>query len=337
MPCGPRTGEHTLFDRLRRREFITLLGGAVAWPFAVRAQQPAKNVRIGVLGTSPLPPLQRFFPKLQEYGYVEGRNLRVEARFAEGRDDRYPALAAELVALLVDIIVTWGTPAALAAKQATRTIPIVMGSIADPVSVGVVSNLARPEGNITGFSSQNVDLEVKRLELLKDLLPQLVRVGILGNTANPFLEVALKKLRTAAEQLSVAIELVEVQNSDQIEGALHRLDRARPDAVLVPSDNLLLTKRSEIAAALARSKLPAVYAIREFAAAGGLIVLGANLGVLFEGAAGYVDRILKGAKPADLPVQLATTFELIINRKAATAIGLTIPPSLIARADEVIE
>jgi putative tryptophan/tyrosine transport system substrate-binding protein len=233
--------------------------------------------------------------------------------------------------------VTWGTPAALAAKQATRTIPIVMGSTADPVSVGVVSNLARPEGNITGFSSQNVDLEVKRLELLKDLLPQLVRVGILGNTANPFLEVALKKLRTAAEQLSVAIELVEVQNSDQIEGALHRLDRARPDAVLVPSDNLLLTKRSEIAAALARSKLPAVYAIREFAAAGGLIVLGANLGVLFEGAAGYVDRILKGAKPADLPVQLATTFELIINRKAATAIGLTIPPSLIARADEVIE
>jgi putative ABC transport system substrate-binding protein len=198
-----------------------------------------------------------------------------------------------------------------------------MGSIADPVSVGVVSNLARPEGNITGFSSQNVDLEVKRLELLKDLVPQLVRVGILGNTANPFLEVALKKLRTAAEQLSVAIELVEVQNSDH--------------AVLVPSDNLLLTKRSEIAAALARSKLPAVYAIREFAAAGGLIVLGANLGVLFEGAAGYVDRILKGAKPADLPVQLATTFELIINLKAAAAIGLTIPPSLIARADEVIE
>ena len=326
------------FNHLRRREFMTLLGGgAAAWSLAARAQQAAKNVRIGVLGTSPLPPLQRFFPKLQEYGYVEGRNLRVEARFAEGRDDRYPALAAELVALPVDIIVTWGTPAALAAKQATRTIPIVMGSIADPVSVGVVSNLARPEGNITGFSSQNVDLEVKRLELLKDLLPQLVRVGILGNTANPFLEVALKKLRTAAEQLSVAIELVEVQNSDQIEGALHRLDRARPDAVLVPSDNLLLTKRSEIAAALARSKLPAVYAIREFATAGGLIVHGANLGVLFEHAAGYVDRILKGTRPADLPVQLATEFELIINLKAAAALGLTLPPTLLARANEVIE
>jgi putative ABC transport system substrate-binding protein len=178
---------------------------------------------------------------------------------------------------------------------------------------------------------------VKRLELLKDLLPQLARVGILGNAANPFLEVALKKLHTTAEHLSVAIELVEVYNSDQVEGALHRLDRARPDAVLVPSDNLLLTKRSEIAAALARSKLPAVYAIREFAVAGGLMVHGANLGVLFERAAGYVDRILKGAKPADLPVQLATEFELIINLKAAAAIGLTIPPSLIARADEVIE
>ena len=258
-------------------------------------------------------------------------------RFAEGRDDRYPALAAELVALPVDVIVTWGTPAALAAKQATTTIPIVMGSIADPVSVGVVSNLARPEGNITGFSSQNVDLEVKRLELLKELLPQLARVGILGNAANPFLDVVLKKLRPTADQMRIALELVEVYNSDQIEGALVRLDQARPDAVLVPSDNLLLTKRREIAAALARSKLPAAYAIREFATAGGLIVHGANLGVLFEHAAGYVDRILKGTRPAALPVQLATEFELIINLKAAAALGLTIPPTLLGRADEVIE
>ena len=170
---------------MRRREFITLLGGAAAWPLAARAQQPEKNVRVGVLGTLPLPPVQRFFRKLQEYGYIEGRNLRLEARFAEGRDDRYPALAAELVALPVDIIVTWGAPAALAAKQATTTIPIVM-VIADPVSVGIISNLARPEGNITGFASQNVDLEVKRLELLKDLLPHLARVGVLGNAANHF-------------------------------------------------------------------------------------------------------------------------------------------------------
>jgi ABC-type uncharacterized transport system substrate-binding protein len=324
--------------RIGRRDFITLLGGAAAaWPLTARAQQSEKNVRIGVLATLPLPPVQRFFRKLQEHGYVEGRNLRLEARYAEGRDDRYPALAAELIALPVDIIVTWGTPAALAAKQATTTIPIIMGAIADPVSLGIVSNLARPEGNITGFASQNVDLEVKRLELLKELLPQLARVGILGNAANPFLDVVLKNLRPTAEQLRVGLELVEIHNSDQIEAALVRLDRAHPDAVLVPADNLMLTKRSEIAAALARSKLPAIYAIREFAAAGGLIVHGANLGVLFERAAGYVDRILKGARPADLPVQLATEFELIVNLKAAAAIGVTIPPTLLARADEVIE
>jgi putative tryptophan/tyrosine transport system substrate-binding protein len=322
---------------MRRRAFITLFGGAAAWPLAARAQQAEKNVRIGVLATLPLPPVQRFFRKLQEHGYVEGRNLRLEARYAEGRDDSYPTLAAELIALPVDIIVTWRTPAALAAKQATTTIPIVMGAIADPVSLGIVSNLARPEGNITGFASQNVDLEVKRLELLKELLPQLARVGILGNAANPFLDVVLKNLRPTAEQLRVGLELVEIHNSDQIEAALVRLDRTHPDAVLVPADNLMLTKRSEIAAALARSKLPAIYAIREFAAAGGLIVHGANLGVLFERAAGYVDRILKGARPADLPVQLATEFELIVNLKAAAAIGVTIPPTLLARADEVIE
>jgi len=183
----------------------------------------------------------------------------------------------------------------------------------------------------------NTDLEVKRLELLKDLLRQLARIGVLGNTANPFLEVALKNLRPATKQLGVTIELVEVHNSDQIEGALIRLQRARPDAVLIPADNLLLTKRNEIAAALNKSKLPAVYAIREFAAAGGLIVHGANMGVLFERAASYVDRILKGARPADLPVQLATEFELIVNLKAAAAIGLNIPLTFIARADEVIE
>ena len=212
-----------------------------------------------------------------------------------------------------------------------------MAAIADPVSVGIVSNLARPEGNITGFATQNVDLEAKRLEVLKDLLPQLARVGIMGNTANQFLEVALNKLRATAERLRVALELFEVHNSDEVENALLRLDQARPDAVLVPADTLLLTKRSEITAALAKSKLPAIYAFREFAEAGGLVVHGANVSVLFERAAGYVDRILKGAKPADLPIQLATEFELIINLKTAKALGLTVPPQLLDRADEVIE
>jgi putative ABC transport system substrate-binding protein len=324
---------------MKRRQFITLLGGAAAaWPLAARAQQPSPKIaRLGVLASLPLPALQRLSRKLREYGYVEGQNLRIESHFAEGRDDRYPALAAELVASQVDLIVTWGAPAALAAKQATRTIPIVMGAIGDPVSVGVVSNLARPEGNITGFAAQNLDLEIKRLELLKDLLPQLSRVGILGNTANPFLDVLLKKLRPAADHLRVALELFEVRNSDEIEGILLRLDQARPDGVLVSPDLLLLTKRSEITASLAKSNLPAIYPFRDYAAMGGLIVHGANLGVLFERAAGYVDRILKGAKPSDLPVQLATEFELIINLRTAAALGLTVPPTLIARADEVIE
>jgi putative tryptophan/tyrosine transport system substrate-binding protein len=323
---------------MTRREFITLLGGAAAaWPVAARAQQPARPARIGLMASQPLPPQQRFSSRLQEQGYVEGRNVRLEWRFAEGQDDRFSAFAAELVALPVDLIVTWGTPAALAAKQATRTIPIVMGASGDPVSVGIVSNLARPEGNITGFAAQNVELEAKRLELLKDLLPRLSRVAILANTANPFLDALMKRLRSAAEQLQVTLELFDARNKDEIEGALLRLAQARPDAVLVSPDLVLVTKRNEIAATLAKSKLPAVYPFREYAAAGGLIVHGANLGILSERAAAYVDRILKGARPADLPVQLATEFELIINLKAAAAIGLTIPPTFIARADEVIE
>jgi putative tryptophan/tyrosine transport system substrate-binding protein len=323
---------------MKRREFIAVLGGAAAaWPLAPRAQQRTKIVRIGVLASSAFPPIQRFSRKLREHGYIEGQNLRFESRFAEGRDDRYPALAAELTALPVDVIVTWGTPAAIAAKQATSTIPIVMGAIGDPVDVGVVSNLARPGGNITGFANLAAPLEAKRLELLKELLPQLARVGILGNAANPYSKAALENVHRTAEQLRIALELVEVRHSDQIEDALLRLDQARPDAVLVFADTLLLTKRDDIVAALARSKLPAIYPYREYAIAGGLIAHGANFGVLFERAAGYVDRILKGAKPADLPIQLATEFELIINLKTAAAIGLNMPPTLVARADEVIQ
>ena len=259
------------------------------------------------------------------------------SRFVEDRDDLYPAMAAELATLPVDLIVTWGTPAALAAKQATTTLPVVMGAIGDPVSVGIVSNLARPDGNITGFASQNVDLDGKRLELLKDLLPHLSRIGMLANAMNPMLDVSLQKLRPAAERLGVTVDVFDIHSSGGIEAALSRLNQALPGGVLVAPDPLLLSQRREIAAALAKSKLPAVYPFREYTEVGGLIIHGANLGVLFERAAGYADRILKGAKPADLPVQLATEFELIINLKTASLIGLTIPPTLIARADEVIE
>src|SRR5262245_11261259 len=304
---------------MRRRAFITLLGGAaaVAWPQVSRGQQSERVRTIGILASQPLPPIQRFVRKLRDYGYVEGQNVRFVSLFAEGREERYGAMAAELVALPVDLIVTWGTPAALAAKRATTIIPVVMGAIGDPVGVGVVSSLARPEGNITGFAAQNVDLEGKRVELLKDFLPHLSRVGMLVNGANPLIGVSLRRVRPAAEQLRVAVDIFDINGSGGFEAALLGLDRTRPDGVVIAADLLLLTHRREIAAAFAKSKLPAVYPFREYNEVGGLIIHGANLGVLFERAAGYVDRILKGAKPADLPVQLAT--------------------DLIARADEVIE
>jgi putative ABC transport system substrate-binding protein len=324
---------------MRRRDFlIGIAGSTAALPFAARAQQP-KMWRIGVLAISALPPIQRFSRKLQDYGYIDGRNVHFENRFAGSNDDRYPGLAAELAALPVDVIVTLGTPAARAAKQATSTIPIVMGAIGDPVGVGIVSNLARPGGNITGFAAQNIELESKRLEILKELLPHLSRVGMLANANNPLLEASLKNLRPTVETLRLTIELFEVRDAAEIEGALLRLHQARLDGVLIAADTVLLTKRRQIAGALATSKLAAVYPFREYADAdvGGLIVHGANLGVLFERAAGYVDRILKGDKPGDLPVQLATEFELIINLKTARVLGLNVPTSILLRADEVIE
>jgi putative ABC transport system substrate-binding protein len=326
---------------ISRREIIGVLGSAaLAWPLAARAQQPqhtTKLVRIGVLASFALPPLQKFSQKLKELGYVEGETLRFEYRFAEGHDDRYSILAAELVALPVDLILTSGTPAALAAKTATSTIPIVMGSVGDAVNTGIVSSLARPGGNITGFSALNVELEGKRLELLKELIPHLSRVGMLANAANPLLDVSLKNLRPAAATLGLSLDIFEIRNINEIDGALLKLVQARPEAVVIAADSVLLNSRREIVEALAKSNLPAIYPFREYSAIGGLLVHGANLSVLFERAAAYVDRILKGAKPGDLPIQEATEFDLIVNLKTAKALGLTIPPSLLARADEVIE
>jgi putative ABC transport system substrate-binding protein len=304
---------------VRRREVITLLGGAAAlWPLAARTQQPAKLTRVGVLASQLLPPIQRFANRLQQLGYIDGQNLHIEYRFAEGHDDRYPAMAAELVALPVDLIVTSGTPAALAAKRATSTIPIVMGTIGEAVSTGVVSNLARPGGNITGFAALNLELEGKRLELLKELLPHVSDVGMLVNSTNPLLDVSLVSLRSAAKALGLTLDLFDIRNQDEIE-------------------NVLLSNRQEIAAGLAKARLPAIYPFREYAEIGGLLVYGADLGVLFERAAGYVDKIVKGAKPGDLPVQQATEFELIVNLKAAAGLGIKVPPSLLGRADAVIE
>jgi putative ABC transport system substrate-binding protein len=212
-----------------------------------------------------------------------------------------------------------------------------MGSIVEAISTGIVSSLARPGGNITGFSALNLELEGKRLELLKVLMPQLSRVGMRANAANPLLDVSLKSLRSAADVLGVSLDIFEIRRTDEIDGALLKLVQARPEAVVVAADALLLYSRREIVEALAKGNLPAIYPFREYSAVGGLLVHGANLSVLFERAAAYVDRILKGAKPGDLPVQQATEFEIIINLKAASALGLKIPPTLLSRADEVIE
>jgi putative tryptophan/tyrosine transport system substrate-binding protein len=323
---------------MKRREFITLLSAAAAaWPVAAHAQQPGRASRIGLMANLPLRPIERFRKALEEMGYVEGSNLVIEYRFAEGRDERYPGFASELVALPVDVIITWGTPAAFAARQATTQIPIVMGAIGDAVNTGLVSNLARPGGNITGFIALNVDLEEKRLELLKEVIPHLSRVAVLGNSLNPLNRVNLDTARRAAQKLSVVVEAFEVQNSLGVEIALRAITQANPDAVLLASDTSLLSERKQIVGAMATSRIPAIYPFREYADVGGFIIYGANLSILFERAASYVDKILKGEKPGNLPVQQATAFEILINLKAATGLGLALPASVLVRADEVIE
>ena len=323
---------------MRRREFITLIGGAaVAWPLAARAQQSPAPRRIGLMANLPLPPIQRFRQRLQQLGYVEGKNLIIEYRYGEGRDDRFTSFAAELVAMPVEVIVVWGTPAAFAAKRATTSLPILIGAAGDVVNTGLISNIARPEANLTGFIALNVELEEKRVELLKEVIPRLSRVAVLVNPANQLNRVNLDTAQRAAQRLGVTIEVVEVKSSKDVESALVQIKGLRPDAVLLASDILLLGERKQIAEAMATNGIPAIYPFREYADAGGLFIYGANISVLFERAADYLDRLLKGEKPGNLPVQQATAFELIINLKAAARLGLTIPPNVLIRADEVIE
>jgi putative tryptophan/tyrosine transport system substrate-binding protein len=323
---------------MKRREFVAGLGGAAAaWPLSVLAQQSAVPRRIGLMANLPLPPIQKFREKLKQFGYVEGKNLVIEYRYGEGDDDRFPSFAAELVAMPVDVIVVWGNPAAFAAKRATTTIPILIGSAGDVVNTGLIANIAHPEANLTGFVALNVELEEKRLELLKEVIPSLSRVAVLANSENPLSRVNLDSARRVAQRIGVTIEAVEVKRSADVESALAQISGSRPDAALLASDTLLLSNRKQIVDAMAKSHIPAIYPFHEYAAAGGLFVYGANLSILFERAADYLDRLLKGEKPGNLPVQQATTFELIINQRSATALGLTIPPSVLVQADQVIE
>ncbi|MGH2360169.1 MAG: ABC transporter substrate-binding protein [bacterium] len=327
---------------ITRRALIgTLAGGLLAAPLAAQAQQPGKIWRIGYLdqgsaarNTAYLEALQQ---GLRDLGWVEGRNIAMEIRFAEGKTDQLPALAAELVRLKVDLIATSSTPAALAAKQATTTIPIVIGFAADPIGSGIVSSLAHPGGNITGWTHLGLELRAKYLELLKAAVPKAIRFGVLWNPANQVHKPSLKIIEAAAQRLKVELHPMGVQDPKELESAFSALVGKRVDALVVFPDGMFQAQTSLIVALAARYRLPAMYGFREFVDAGGLMAYGTNLSYMFRLGATYVDKILKGAKPGDLPVEQPTKFELVINLKTAKALGLTIPQSLLLRADEVIQ
>jgi putative ABC transport system substrate-binding protein len=329
---------------MKRREFITLLGAgaAAAWPRAVPAQQPGKVSRVGFLGTSSLslerPLVDAFVQKLRELGHVQGATIAIECRWAEGQDGRLPDLAAELVRIKPDVIVTTGTPGTLAAKRATTTIPIVFASSGNPLNTGLVASLARPGGNVTGFTISGPELEGKRLQILKDAVPALSRVAVLWNSANPGNSDFYQLVRAAAAALRLTLRpVVEVRRIDDFNDAFSTIAVAKPDAMIVLADRFLLAHRTDIVNFASTSRLPTIYAYREYVDAGGLMSYAPNDLEQFRRAAVYVDNILKGAKPADLPVQEPTKFELIINLKTARSLNLEIPRDLLLVADEVIE
>jgi putative ABC transport system substrate-binding protein len=323
---------------MKRREFIGVLGGAATWPLTAGAQQAVgKRVTIGILAIEPWPPIDTFRQALDYLGYIEGKNVRFEYRYAKGYNERLPELASDLVGLNVDVILTWGTDAVLAAKQATPTIPIVMGAIGDPLGSGIVTNLARPGGNITGCSSRAAELEAKRLQLLKEAVPGISQVAILFNPTNHYMPLALQSARKGAQMLHISLAVYEVHDTATLDAAFVTLTKDRPDAFMVPADTFLVSQRSRITQFAIENKLPSVYTFREYIEAGGLIAYTPNFHDLFRRAANYVDKILKGAKPGELPIEQATKFHLLINLNTARALGLTVPSRLLASADEVIE
>jgi len=330
---------------MERRRFIEVIaGGLVAAPLAAEAQQAVKIARIGFLtpnmAASPPHVREAFLQGLRDLGYVEGRNVVIEYRDAEGKSERFPALAAELVALKVDVIVAPGTPAALAAKQATRTLPIVFPIAGDPVTSGLVTSLARPGGNVTGLSILDPDLVGKCLEQLKQAVPGVSGVAVLwqpGGLGERTDKDMLKGAEVAARALGVRLQFVEARGPADFDRAFSEMTRARAGALTVLPSTMFLHERRRLVDLAARNRLPAVYPWREAVDAGGLMAYGANIADLFRRAATYVDKILKGAKPADLPVEQLTKFELVINLKTAKALGLTIPQSVLGRADQVIE
>jgi putative tryptophan/tyrosine transport system substrate-binding protein len=325
---------------MRRRAFITLVGGAAAaWPLAARAQQARKLPTIGFLGAAPSIESQRvaaFVQRLRELAWIDGRNLAIEYRWAEGRNERYAENAAELVRLKVDVIVTVATPPTLAAKQATAVIPVVFAAVSDPVGTGLVASLARPGGNVTGLSIQGTDTVGKRVGLLREVLPDLRRLAIIANVGNPGSVLEMSEAQATAHTLGLEVITSEIRRADDIAPAFEAL-RERADALYVCPDPLMNTNRTRINILAVGARLPTMHGVREYVEAGGLMSYGPNLPNHFRRAADFVDKILRGAKPAEIPVEQPTKFDLIINLTTAKALGLEVPPTLLARADEVIE
>ncbi len=329
---------------MHRRAFLnTMAGGLLAAPLAAEAQPREKVPRIGYLAafshSDPVSQrgLEAFRQGLGELGYVEGQNIAIESRWAGGKDERLPALAAELVRSKVDVIVAQSGAATKAVQQTTRTIPIVMSLVNDPVGSGFVASLARPGGNVTGLTTMSPDLVSKRLELLKEVIPKVSRVAVLRNPTNKDHALLLKEVEGAARSLSVQPQTFDARGSEEFDGAFAAMTREHASALLVLGDPMFFLHRTRIADLAAKQRLPTMFVQREHAEAGGLMAYGANLSDMFRQAATFVDKILRGAKPGDLPIEQPTKFELIINLKTAKALGLTIPPSLLLLADEVIQ
>jgi putative ABC transport system substrate-binding protein len=326
---------------MQRRKFIALLGGAAAWPFAARAQQPALPV-IGFLSSaSPdlyANRLRAFRQGLKEAGYVEGQNVAIEYRWAEGQNDRLPALAAELVQRHVDVIAAaGGTPSAVAAKAATATIPIVFGVAVDPVKIGLVASLNRPGGNLTGITNLNVEVGPKRLELMRELIPAATNIAVLVNPTSPIAEPFSRSMQAAARTLGQQVHVLQASTEQDFDKVFADLARLRAGALVISPDVFFNTKIEQLAVLSLRHAVPAIFQYREFAAAGGLISYGSDETEYYRLIGIYAGRILKGEKPADLPVVQSTKVEMILNLKTAKALGITVPLPLLGRADEVIE
>jgi putative ABC transport system substrate-binding protein len=326
---------------ISRRAFIGGLASTVVMISCIVTAAAGKTPRIGFLGNSTAALeanlIRPWREGLRDFGYVEGQNVAVEYRWAEGRYERFPALIAELLALKVDVIVTAGTPAAQAVKRATSTIPLVMIAVGDPVSTGLVSSLGRPGGNATGLVSIAPDLEGKRLQLLQEIVPNLTLVALLTNPANPFHVGSEQQLRSAATAMHVKAQSFAVRNESEFDAAFETMLRQRPGAMIMLADRLFLHHRKRIADFALKHRLPAVYAYQELVEAGGLMSFGPSYPGMHRRAAYFVDRILKGASPSELPMEQPSQFELMINVRTARVLGLTIPPSLLLRADQVIE